>query len=524
VLIRRLRWVVVAASIGVLTLAAAIGIATRIPFSSDALRMRLIAVLSDRLDAEVELRSLTLRVYPRLRATGEGLTVRFQHRIDAPPLVSIDRFNIEADLLGLWRRQIARVALTGLAINIPPDTDDEKTEEASSATESDQSDTPISAAARDFVIDELDAPDAQLTILRSDPEKAPRVWYLHRLQLHRVGLTSKMPFDALLTNAVPPGQITTSGTFGPWHRVTPGATPLDGRFTFDNADLSVFKGISGVLSARGSYQGTLNRIVVDGETDTPDFMVNLSGHAVPLHTTYRAIVNATNGNTTLDPVSATVLETPIVAKGGVYEVEGVHGRVVKLDVSIEDGRLEDVMRMSVATPKPPMSGTLQLSTTLTIPPGDQDIVEKLQLGGRFAIEDGRFTDRTVQNKIDALSLRARGRTPDGVTPVARVTSDFSGRFALANGRLSLSQLAFDVPGAVVSVNGAYSLRRETLAFTGDLIMDARLSQTVTGFKSLLLKVADPIFRRNGKTHVPLKISGTRNDPQFGLDMKRVFRR
>ena len=81
-----------------------------------------------------------------------------------------------------------------------------------------------------------------------------------------------------------------------------------------------------------------------------------------------------------------------------------------------------------------------------------------------------------------------------------------------------------MPGAVVSLNGAYSLRRETLAFTGDLFMDAKISQTVTGFKSLLLKVADPLFRRNGKTRIPLKISGTRDDPQFGLDAKRVFRR
>jgi hypothetical protein len=55
-------------------------------------------------------------------------------------------------------------------------------------------------------------------------------------------------------------------------------------------------------------------------------------------------------------------------------------------------------------------------------------------------------------------------------------------------------------------------------------MDAKISQTMTGFKSLLLKMADPLFRRNGKTQIPLKISGTRNDPQFGLDVKRVFKR
>jgi hypothetical protein len=252
-------------------------------------------------------------------------------------------------------------------------------------------------------------------------------------------------------------------------------------------------------------------------------MVNLSGHQVPLHTTYRAVVDATNGNTTLEPVNATVLSTDITAKGGVYEVEGEHGRVVKLDVTIEDGRLQDVMRMAVNTPQPPMTGTLQLATSLLIPPGDQDVVEKLGLDGRFAIEDGRFTDRGVQTKIAQLSQRARGRTADTAAEPAPVDSDFTGAFKLADGRLTMSQLTFDVPGAVVSLNGAYGLRRGTLAFKGDLIMDAKLSQTTTGFKSLLLKVADPLFRRDGKTRVPLKIGGTRNDPAFGLDMKRLFR-
>ncbi len=522
--IQRRRWAIVAAAIGVLTLAAAVSIAVRFPITSGALRARVISVLADRLDAEVELKGLTLRIYPRLHASGEGLTVRFQKRRDVPPLVAIERFDVDADLIGIWRGRVARVSLAGLAINIPPgaDRDDDETQAKNDAGSSHAADTSRSYA-RDLVIEELHAPDASLTILRRDPDKPPRVWSLHQLKLRHVGLATKMPFDAMLTNAVPPGQIATSGTFGPWERLNPGATPVGGRFTFDNADLSVFHGISGILSAHGTYEGTLNQIVVDGQTETPDFMVNLSGHQVPLHTTYHARVDATNGNTMLEPVNATVLNTGIVAKGGVYEVEGQHGRVVKLDVSIEDGRLEDVMRMAVNTPEPPMTGTLQLTTVLTIPPGDQDVVDKLQLDGRFAIEEGRFTNREVQTKINDLSRRARGR-PESAAPVARVTSDFAARFELANGRLALSGLTFDIPGAVVSLNGAYALRRETLAFSGDLFMDAKISQTMTGFKSFLLKAADPLFRHNGKTRVPLKIGGTRNDPQFGLDVKRVFRR
>jgi hypothetical protein len=520
--IRRRRWLIIAATLGGLVTAAAIGVAIRFPFSSDALRTRVVAALAEQLDAEVELQELTLRVYPRIHASGHGLTVRFERRTDVPPLIAIREFNIDADLIGLWRHRVARVRLDGLAINVPPDTDDEAAAQDQPAGSTPSPEAPDYG--RDVIIEELDAPDSQLTILRRESDKPARVWRMQRLLLRQVGLASKMPFETLLTNAVPPGQINASGTFGPWVRRDPGTTPLDGQFTFDNADLGVFKGISGILSARGNFEGTLERLTVNGQTDTPNFMVNLSGHQVPLRTSYRAIVDATNGNTTLDPVDATVLNTRIISKGGVYEVEGVHGRIVKLDVTIESGRLEDVMRMAVKTARPPMVGGLTLSTALTIPPGPKDVVDKLSLDGRFRIDDGRFTDSGVQEKVNDLSRRARGRKVVEDVATAKVTSDFAGRFKLAGGGLSLAALSFNIPGAVVTLHGDYSLRRETLSFEGDLNMDAKLSQTTTGLRSLLLRIADPIFRRNGKTVVPLKIAGSRNDPKFALDYKRVFKR
>ena len=103
-----------------LVIAAAISVAIRIPFSSDALRTRVVKALSEQLDAEVELQELTLRVYPRMHASGHGLTIRFEHRTDVPPLVAIREFNVDADLVGLWRHRVAHVRLDGLEINVPP--------------------------------------------------------------------------------------------------------------------------------------------------------------------------------------------------------------------------------------------------------------------------------------------------------------------------------------------------------------------------------------------------------------------
>jgi hypothetical protein len=48
-------------------------------------------------------------------------------------------------------------------------------------------------------------------------------------------------------------------------------------------------------------------------------------------------------------------------------------------------------------------------------------------------------------------------------------------------------------------------------------MDAKLSQTMSGYKSILLRPFDPFFRKNQATQLPIKISGTRNEPSFGLD-------
>ena len=90
--------------------------------------------------------------------------------------------------------------------------------------------------------------------------------------------------------------------------------------------------------------------------------------------------------------------------------------------------------------------------------------------------------------------------------------------------LRIPTLVFDIPGAAVKLSGQYALRRETLAFTGHLYMDAKVSQTVTGWKSMLLKIADPLFRENGQTVVPVKITGTRSAPAFGMDVGRIFKK
>lgn len=495
--------------------------AARIPFSSEILRDRLIDALEERLDVDAELTSLTVRFHPSLRAVGRGLILRSKGRSDAPPLIEVGSFTIDANLSGLWHRQVSFVKLDGLRIQIPPD--DSNVEPGETHRTPAPSDSGQDQYLRQVVIRNLDAPDAKLIVLRHDPSKPPRTWSLHLLHVQNVGFVSRMPFETVLTNAVPPGEIKAAGTVGPWQAENPGRTTLDGEFTFARADLSVFNGIAGTLSAAGSFRGTLDRIDITGQTETPDFLVKTGGHPVSLSTSYHAVVDATNGNTTLDPVNARFLNTSVIANGGVYEEASGNGRVVKLDLSIDSGRLEDIMRLAVPAPHAPMNGLLHLTTKFVIPPGTRDIVDKLVLDGRFSIQHGRFTDADVQKKVNELSRRASAHVDE--EPAAHtVGSTFQGRFTLRDSRLALPTVTFDVPGALVELHGQYGMKREDITFDGNLYMDAKISQTVTGFKSLLLKAIDPWFRRNGKTVVPLKISGSRAEPKFGVDVGRVLRR
>jgi hypothetical protein len=492
-----------------------------VPFTASTLRHRMISTLSERLDGDVTLGDLQLHAFPRMHAVGTDLVIRQRGRAGVPPLITIKRFEVNADVAGLMRNHVAHVQIEGLDIEIPPggvdkDVDNDK---AKPSKESEH------YREEGVVVDALDTTDARLAIISSKPYKAPKVWNIHTLHMEHVGAGRAMPYRATLTNGVPPGEIVTKGSFGPWHRDKPGHTPLDGTFIFDNADLSVFKGISGMLSSRGSFDGTLERIDAKGETDTPDFTLKVGGHPFALHTKYHSIIDGTNGDTLLERIDASFLHSSLVAKGGVVDdTPGEHGRTVKLDVQMDRARVEDIMVMAVKAAQPPMTGGLKLTTKFLLPPGDADVSERLQLDGEFVIASARFSKNSVQARIEELSTRGRGVQSDA--PNDHVVSDFEGRFKLAGGTLHLPALQFGVPGAVVRLAGWYALKPETLDFNGELLLDAKISETVTGFKSVLLKVVDPLFKqRDGSgSRIAIHIHGHRDAPAFGVDMKRTLKK
>src|SRR5262245_39557423 len=129
----RHRWMVAAVGAGTVVLALMLAIASIVPFSPDAARRKLIAVLSDRLESDVQLDSLQLRLFPSLRAEGSGLAIKSRGPGTRAPLISVKRFVVHGSLFALLRRHVSRISLEGLAIEIPPKPSPDEAPRASSS-------------------------------------------------------------------------------------------------------------------------------------------------------------------------------------------------------------------------------------------------------------------------------------------------------------------------------------------------------------------------------------------------------
>jgi hypothetical protein len=356
-----------------------------------------------------------------------------------------------------------------------------------------------------------------------DQKKLPRVFTIESLSVERVTLDQPLDFDAVLTNPIPRGEIRTKGRFGPWVKTDPGLAAVSGTYRFDKADLGTIKGIGGILSSDGRFDGVLEQILVEGKTDTPDFSLDTARHAMPLTTEFKACVDGTDGDTYLDEVKARLRRSPILAKGKIEGHVGVDGRTVTLETRVDGGRIDDFLQLAVKADPPILRGLVSVTSTVRIPPGKRSVVERLQLKGQFSLQRAIFTGSTVQAKMDEFSRRGQGRPND--ENVTNVASNFKGHFSLTDGTLNLPDLAFAIPGATVAVRGTYGLVTEQMAFDGSVRLQAKLSQMTTGMKSVLLKVIDPLFaRHDAGTVVPIHISGTREHPQFGVDVKGALTR
>ncbi len=482
------------------------------------LRARVVESLSAHFNSRVELKGLHVSLLRGLEVTGNGLTLYPNNLDSSTPTFAIDSFSFRTHYANLLQpvMEIGHVNVDRMTINLPP--------------KSQRKDLPkLTGTGRGssnvkIFVDEIRATRTILTLGTDKPGKVPLEFDIQNLLLKSVGAGQPLHFVATLTNPKPIGDIRSTGSFGPWDSDDPRQTPLNGNYSFSNANLGTLKGIAGILSSTGHYQGTLDNIAVDGSTDTPDFEVGISGHKVPLHTDFHAVVDGTNGDTYLSPVNGRFLHSSLTANGYVVRTPGVPGHHIDLDVVIDQAYIQDLLQLGVRTDPPLMTGRAKLRFKLDLPPGPQDVAQRLKLQGNFAITGAHFTNQKVQSAVDELSLRSQGEPglakQEAKDPqTANTSSQMQGDFNLANGLLKVANLRYDVPGVNVTLDGVYSLDGKKFDFFGTAALKATLSQMVGGWKGFLLQPIDRFFRKNGNgVEVPIKITGTKSEPHFGLDL------
>jgi hypothetical protein len=211
--------------------------------------------------------------------------------------------------------------------------------------------------------------------------------------------------------------------------------------------------ISGTLSSNGNYKGLLGRIEASGHTDVPNFVATIAGPPIHLVTDHQAVIDGTSGNSCLQ----SVIGHTVVANDSVEGIRGAPGKTVSINAVVSDGRLEDMLLLGVHNVPPPR-GAIRFHSKIVIPPGNIDVVQKLQIQGAFLLESAKFSQLSVQE----------GNPGESNPPT--VASDFQGTFS-------------------------------------------------TGFKSFLSKALDPQKKgyRAGAA-IPNTTSATADKPAFELDL------
>lgn len=483
------------------------------------IRDQAVEFLRNKFHAEVEIANLQIGVPPlspmKLYTTkgrgvmasvvGTGILIKR----DEHALLKMRSMRFEVDIGGLFdaNKGVSAVYADGVQIIIPP------------KGEAKREYVPAAAPKKpppDVRIGEVIFTNASLVISPRDPKRVPLQFDLHRVRLTDAGPAAPMKYETQMRNAKPPGEIDAAGNFGPWNADEPGDTPLDGSYKFEHANLGVFNAIGGSLNSTGKFQGQLNEIRAQGEADIPEFYLKASGNKLHVHAAFEVEVDGTNGNTILKPVHGRIARTAFVTSGGIIKHDGDQRRTIALDVNMPAGHLEDVLLLAMKGPSPFMSGLLRMKSKILIPPLTGRVIEKLKLDGDFTINEGKFLRSQIQERIDKMSRQAQGQPKNEA--IDEVVSSMSGTFELADEMVTLRHLAFGIPGAALRLNGSYNLKSEVVDFHGDLRLQARLSETQTGWKRWALKPVDPFFAKNGAgLYTKIGITGTRSEPKFGRE-------
>jgi len=427
-----------------------------------------------------------------------------------PPLGSASSVSVQGtwlDLL-LLRKRVRLVDITNLHIVIPP-----------LGSEANHKDFPPGSSA-DFggptaVIEQLRLHQSTLDIMRGNGSRYS--FPIQQLIIRNLQKGQPLAYAVDMRNAKPSGHILSTGSFGPVNSNNLGATPLSGQFTFVQVNLRDIGSISGTLSSKGQFHGTLAAMDADATSNTPDFAVG-SGKPTPFAASVHCTINGVNGDIVLHAIDATTGATTINVQGSIMGSP----KVINVDMAVANGRVQDILRPFVHQ-QIPVAGVVSLHTHAHVDPGGPGLkfLQRLKVDGSFDAPAERLTNKATEQKLSAFSQRAQGMKPDkdsagqssdssaASNSSADVVSSFNGQAKIRNGVLSTQRIALQMPGVAVDLSGSFNFRDNTVNLTGNLRMDSDISHTTTGFKSVLMKPLIPFFKKkDAGAVIPIAITGS----------------
>lgn len=485
------------------------------PFTHDAI----LRALQQQAGGDVQIGSFHQMYLPKPGCIAENVTFRHSGDKTGQPFLTIKSLKIVGTYHGLLTNHIAVIRADELHVTIAP-------------AQSSASGTPgpfnVGRLTSGLTIGKIIADGAVIEFAPTAERKQALIFRIPKLLVHDLEEGKPLAFHATLQVPQPPIDLDAEGNFGPWIAGHGGESKASGAYTLKSLDLGAFHDIGGIVTSKGNFDGTLQHVTVHGTADTPNFTVSTSGHKVHIAGEFNATVNGLNRDVDVDALRVHYGRTTIMGAGSVEGKDGQDGKTATFELTSRQARVQDLLWMFISESKPPMTGPITFRSKATLPPGKAPFLNRVKLVGDFGISNGQYPDPNTQKNIDVLSARARGQADkvedtneklgnDSYDP-GQVLSNIKGHVALNNMVAHLTDVSFEVPGALAKVSGTYELTTQQVDLRGYMRLDSELSKATTGIKSVLLKVAEP-FMKKGKhkaSVVAIQIGGTYHNPKYAV--------
>ena len=462
------------------------------------------AMLEDVLTSDVSFTGYHRLYFPRPGFEATGITIRRKTApAGTPPLGHIDSMRV----VGTWtdlvmlRQRVEQVEVTGFRIVVP-----------AIGSNANKMSFP-QGSAKEFsgpetMIERMVVHDSILEILRQSGK--PLVFPIKQVEFTNLHKGEAFTYAVDMQNAIPRGRILARGSMGPILAHDFDGTPLTGTFAFTGVNLHDVGEISGTLDSRGEFRGSIRQMQVEASQTTPNFAVT-DGKYTRVDGTIEGTLSGVNGDLAVRLIELKIGPTMIHATGSIAGSP----KKTNLDINVEHGRVEDVMRPFIHGDVP-ITGPVSLRSHAYLgPPGD-GFIARLRLNGSFDVPADKVTDKDTEKSLSAFSQRAQGKQKNtglqsdasAPPPGTDVLSSLKGPAKVENGVASTSHLTFRVPGADATLAGTYRFHDNAVHLTGNLKRDTDISHTATGFKSLLLKPLAPFFKKkNAGAVIPIAVTG-----------------